>query len=250
MANSRAKTLAAVVALAVSCTIPAAASDGEVLIDQATVNAGSITPADTPGFPVTLNRSGKYKLTGNLPVPAGTDGFVITGDNVTLDLNGFRITGGRFGVNAPAADGLTVMNGTIAGFSNHGIRTRGFAVIQDMQISNNGGMGARLDNNGRVIRSTISGSNSVNVYCISRCLIAGNVISSSKTEAGIGLFTNAGGHLVLGNVISNNTGFAIYAEGTTGYANNTITGNGQFGGSSIIGAVNAVHPNYCNPACP
>ena len=231
-------------------TIPAAASDGEVLIDQAKVAAGGITPADTPGFPVTVNRSGKYKLTGNLLVPAGTDGFVITGDNVTLDLNGFRVTGGRIGVNAPNADGLTVMNGTIAGFSNHGIRTRSFAVIQDMQITGSGGMGARLDNNARVIRSTISGSNSVNVYCLSRCLIAGNVITGSRTEAGVNLPTTAGGHLVLGNVIANNIGFAIYAEGPTGYANNTITGNGQFGGSSIIGNVNAVHPNYCNPACP
>jgi hypothetical protein len=88
------------------------------------------------------------------------------------------------------------------------------------------------------------------VYCLSRCLIAGNVITGSKTEAGVNLPTAAGGHLVLGNVIANNVGFAIYAEGPTGYANNTITGNGVFGGSSIIGNVTAVHPNYCNPACP
>src|SRR5262245_45169596 len=45
---------------------PASALDGEVLIDQAKVNAGGITPGDEPGFPVTLSRRGKYKLTGNL----------------------------------------------------------------------------------------------------------------------------------------------------------------------------------------
>ena len=66
----------------------------------------------------------------------------------------------------------------------------------------------------------------------------------------IGLFTDAGGHLVLGNVISANAGFAIYAEGVTGFADNTITGNGTFDGSSIIGNVNKVHPNFCQPACP
>jgi hypothetical protein len=55
---------------------------------------------------------------------------------------------------------------------------------------------------------------------------------------------------VLGNTIADNHLFAIYAEGPTGYANNTITGNGQFGGSSVIGSAVQAHPNYCNPACP
>jgi hypothetical protein len=226
----------------------ASALDGEVLIDQAKALAGGVTPADDPGFPIQINRGGKYKLTSNLNVPAGTNAFNITGGNVTLNFNGFRIAGGNLGISAPA-NGLTVMNGTIANFSSDGINTRAFAIIQDMQITNNGGMGVRLSNNGRVLRSTISGNNGINIYCVSRCLIASNVVTGSKTESGIGLFTNAGGHLVLGNVITNNTLFAIYAEGATGYANNTVTGNGTFNNSSIIGAVQA-HPNYCNPACP
>lgn len=238
----------------------ASALDGEELIDQAKALAGGVTPADDPGFPVTIDRGGKYKLTGNLDAPAGINAFNITEDNVTLDLNGFRVAGGRIGINARTVDGLTVMNGTIANFSRDGIRARGLAIIQDMQITNNGGttkgMGVRLDNNGRVIRSTILNNDGVNIYCISRCLIAGNVVSASRQESGIGLFnlngtrTDAGGHLVLGNVIANNTLFAIYAEGTTGYADNTITGNGTFINSSIVGSVRAVHPNYCEPACP
>ena len=239
-----------IVTIALTPLSSASALDGEELIDQAAALAGGITPADGPGFPITIDRGGKYKLTSNLTAPADTNAFNITGDNVTLDLNGFRIVGGRFGINAGAADGLTVMNGTIANFSSDGIRTRGFAIIQDMQITNNDGMGVRLNNNGRVLRSTISGNNGVNIYCVSRCLIASNVVTASTTESGIGLFTNAGGHLVLGNVIANNFLFAIYAEGKTGFANNTITGNGTFGGSSVIGQVNAVHPNYCDPACP
>jgi hypothetical protein len=63
------------------------------------------------------------------------------------------------------------------------------------------------------------------------------------------LFSAAGGHLVLGNVIANNFIFGIYAEGVTGYANNTLTGNNS-GSAQVNGAVNAVHPNYCDPACP
>jgi hypothetical protein len=248
------------IATALAGVSPALALDGEVLIDQAQVAAGGITPADTAGFPVTINRSGKYKLTQNLVVPAGVNAFNITADNVTLDFNGFRITGGRVGVAAPNVDGLTVMNGTIVNFSSHGIRTRGFAIIQDMQIINNGGtskgMGVLLDNNGRVLRSTISNNDGVNIYCISRCLIVGNVVSASRQESGIGFFnvnntrSDAGGHLVLNNVIANNFIFAIYSEGASAYANNTITGNGEFNGSSVIGGAVQAHPNYCNPACP
>jgi Periplasmic copper-binding protein (NosD) len=238
-------------ALAALAPCVAHALDGEVLIDQAKVTAGGVTPADTPGFPVTISRSGKYKLTGNLAVPAGTDGFVVTADNVTIDFNGFRIVGGRFGINAAGADGLTAMNGTVVNFSNNGIRARGFAIIQDMQVVNNDGMGVKLDNNGRVVRSTISNSKSINVYCVSRCLISGNVITASRTESGIGLFTAAGGSLVIGNTIADNTLYAIYTEGEMAYANNTITGNGQFNGSSVIGpGAHQAHPNYCNPACP
>ena len=242
--------LIAAAALALS-GVAASALDGEVLISQSAATAGGVTPGDAAGFPITISRTGKYKLIGNLNVPAGTDGFVVTADNVTIDFNGFRMANGRFGVNAAGADGLTVLNGTITNFSSNAIRARGFAVVQDMQVVNNGLMGVKLDNNGRVIRSTISGNHSVNVYCVSRCLIAHNVISASETETGVGLYTAAGGHLVLDNVITDNVAMAIYTEGEMAYANNTITGNGQPGGSSVIGpGAHQAHPNYCNPACP
>src|SRR5581483_85762 len=135
---ARSKVFIIAIAALASSGIAASALDGEVLITQSVATAGGVTPGDDPGFPVTISRSGKYKLSGNLNVPAGTDAFVITADNVTLDLNGFRMSGGRFGVNAAGADGLTVMNGTIANFHSHGIRARSFAIIQDMQITNNG----------------------------------------------------------------------------------------------------------------
>src|SRR5262245_12578733 len=72
---------------------PGSAEEGEVLIDQAQAQAGGVTPDDDPGFPVTISRRGKYKLTGNLNVPAGQNGIDVTAGNVTLDLNNFRIFG-------------------------------------------------------------------------------------------------------------------------------------------------------------
>ncbi len=100
------------------------AADGVVLIDQNRALAGGVTPGDTPGFPVTLSQPGSYKLSGNLTVPQGTDAFFITADNVTLDLNGFVVTGSGgagqfFGVTTNGADlrNVAVRNGTITRFA-------------------------------------------------------------------------------------------------------------------------------------
>src|SRR3954453_1870412 len=96
--------------------IPAAAADGEILINQAKVNAGGITPGDTAGFPATLSRPGRYKLSGNLAVPSGGLGIQVTANEVTIDLNGFTITSNPpgqalTGVFSSFTDGTRVLNG-------------------------------------------------------------------------------------------------------------------------------------------
>jgi hypothetical protein len=68
-------------------------AQAQATIDQNKALAGSVTPGDTPGFPVTLSMPGAYKLTGNLVVPATVSGVVVTAAGVTLDLNGFSIIG-------------------------------------------------------------------------------------------------------------------------------------------------------------
>jgi hypothetical protein len=65
---------------------PAFAIDGQILINQSTVMAAG-------GFPYTITQPGSYKLSGNLVVTGNTDGIVIDADNVTIDLNGFTISG-------------------------------------------------------------------------------------------------------------------------------------------------------------
>ena len=81
------------------------AVDGVTLIDQNHAMAGNITPGDTPGFPVSINLPGTYKLASNLVVPnASTTAILINVDNVTIDLNGFAI----LGPNVCATDGVNV----------------------------------------------------------------------------------------------------------------------------------------------
>ncbi len=80
--------------LALVLARPAFAVDGVIEINQARATAGSVTAGDTPGFPVSINATGSYRLTGDLNVPAGLDGIDVNSDDVTLDLNGFNIVGG------------------------------------------------------------------------------------------------------------------------------------------------------------
>src|SRR3954466_7347380 len=91
-----------------SCMLAAAATgvygqDGVVLIDQNRAMAGNVTPGDTPGFPVTLSQPGNYRLVGNLTVAdVDTTGIQIVSDSVTLDLNGFTISGPALCTAGPA----------------------------------------------------------------------------------------------------------------------------------------------------
>jgi hypothetical protein len=111
------------------------AVDGTILIDQNRALAGSVTPGDFPGFPVSITQPGSYRLSGNLTVAANvTSAIIISANNVTLDLNGFSISGPAptcsnpqlpacaqvFGVGTLGFNqykGIKVRNGTITGFN-------------------------------------------------------------------------------------------------------------------------------------
>lgn len=115
-------------------TLVALTAGGQALaqatIDQNKALAGNVTPGDLPGFPITLSVPGSYKLTGNLVVPGGLRGIEITSDNVTLDLNGFRIAGSgtctrdqsTYVVNcsSPSAYGIVVTAGGVTGVVRNG----------------------------------------------------------------------------------------------------------------------------------
>ncbi len=132
---------------------PALAVDGVLEINQTAALAGGITEGvqcvDGPGFPVTLCTPGSYILTSDLVVPASTSGIVLVADDVSLDLNGFSITGpascntsscpsgsgsgvvrGLIIVPVPSTKGdrVTVTNGAIRGFGAHCLLLLGFCL--------------------------------------------------------------------------------------------------------------------------
>ena len=241
-------------AAAVICTglvaTAAGAVDGEILITQGKVNAGGITPGDTAGFPALLSRPGRYKLAGNLTVPTNMNGIEVKANDVTLDLNGFTISGDQSGqavtgIEAENVKRVRVANGTVKGFKDFGIAGGAFGVVENMRIlSIDGGFGIGVMGYQSSVRNNTIVNCYLGVFC-SQCLVEQNLINWSVTEG----FYGVGGALV-GNVIaSNGLRGLLTGEGTTavGYGNNLLFDNQD---GSVSGNAIQQHPNACEPACP
>jgi hypothetical protein len=237
------------------------AADGVTLIDQKAASSGKVTPSDTPGFPVTISQSGSYRLSGNLEVPdAATTAIEITADNVTLDLNGFTISGPNvctpnptrctysggpgIGVMAVAPPGVVspanvrVMNGMVRGMGGHGIRMMGDGtLVQNVVSVSNGGPGIVVGE-GNVIESVakLNESGAAIVGLIVRgCTAANNVF---------GIFVRPGG-IASGNVAVSNSGTGITVNNATA-TGNSVSNNGTYGIDAVCPGVLADNTAYGN----
>jgi hypothetical protein len=170
--NLRTGIAAATVAFALA---PAAslAVDGVILIDQNKALAGNVTAGDAPGFPVSINAPGSYRLSGNLTVPAGVDGIIVASPGITLDLNGFSISSaGGFarGINNQGSPQprTTVRNGQIVGFTT-GIRLGDSdgAVVEDVHtiMQGIGGVAVVVGAYSRVQRNVTAGVGNYSATC-------------------------------------------------------------------------------------
>ena len=110
--------------LLTSLATSVSAVDGVVLLDQNRAWAGSATPGDTPGFPITLSQPGSYRLSGNLTVPAGQTAFrsgrgtfpwTSTG-SASQRLFSKPISPRQSHQMTRPPDGIVIRNGTITGF--------------------------------------------------------------------------------------------------------------------------------------
>jgi hypothetical protein len=192
-------------ALLVAC--PVLAVDGVIEINQARAVAGNVTAGDGPGFPVVISASGSYRLTGNLNPTSGQDGIDVTTNHVTIDLNGFTITGGGGGVtdgiSIQGATNVDVKNGSILGFTRNGIFSGGttnYIRVSGITTIGNGVFGIDLEGVGGVIDgcTTIDSNTGMRVVDGSR---------------------------VVNSVTRGNTSFGLVLSGASGYGSNVISGN-------------------------
>lgn len=160
------KTVCAMLAMALA-PFCAFAVDGVVLINQSTVTAAG-------GFPYTISQAGSYKLSGNLLVPNGVQGIVISASNVTLDLNGFSITsvdgtGETFMVAVSplvAQKGVTVRNGIISCANCFPIDTSNASgtVLEDLTLMTGGNQLVILGSS-VIVRRVLFPGGRINVKC-------------------------------------------------------------------------------------
>jgi hypothetical protein len=207
--------------VATAAFMASAPASAEILITQQKALAGNVSPGDLPGFPITLSRAGVYSLAGNLAVPAGKDGIVITDGDVSLDLNGFFMhgTGGvaKNGITGSVRN-VTIRNGTLIDFGENGIDGQGpFWIVRDMRVIGSKGFAA--------------------IKCSDSCHVEGSIVFANENQ---GLDSQAGGGGAIGNVIANNGGQGV-ASGGAGIGNNAlILNDGNRAGNTA-----RMDPNMC-----
>jgi parallel beta-helix repeat protein len=250
--------LVAAVAAAAALARPARAVDGVIEINQARALAGHVTPTDEAGFPVTIDASGSYRLTGKLTIPLTKDGIEVTAaaTDVTIDLNGFAIAGPHPGsadfhdaIRGLGGAGSTVrvLNGIVRDMGENGINVidnRGIiervqaignradgidvgphSTVVDCVAESNGGSGiAAVDSS--IVRGCVTNDNKVGIYASPGTLLANNVVNHNSTY-GIEAFD---GCTVVGNNVSDNaTGGILIAGPDVTLLDNTVRNNHSYG---------------------
>jgi hypothetical protein len=220
--------LGAIVLTCVTCFATSAlAVDGVVLIDQARALAGNVTPGDAPGFPVTISASGGYRLSGNLIVPASTNGIEIGSDNVTLDLNGFRIAG---------------TDGTLAGVRTSVGGLRGIAVRNGGVTNFSVGISLGAVFGAEITQVRAFDNTTTGISTGPHSIVTGNTAAGNDRGISIGAGSVASGNNVFENV---SLGLQLAANGTAvnnvASANRTGTGFKIFCPAAVI--ANTAHVN-------
>lgn len=148
-------------------------------------------------FPVKITKSGSYILTNNLPV-AGllVNAINVTASNVSIDLNGFTISGPGsgtsgggtgIGINAAGVSNVTILNGTVTTMGGSGIVLGDNGTVRNVRVIGNGG-------------GTNGGDG---VVCTKGCLVVNSVASGQTKGAGLNFSDTTSGYqdnVMLGNV--------------------------------------------------
>lgn len=243
--------LAATVALGGSLTPPngPVAPTGKTLreVEPRILLNSTNTPGDAQSM-LKITSPGSYYLGENLLVAPSMSGIKVEADDVTIDLNGYRI-GGFAGalsgvIMSGARSNLMIRNGFIRYFADYGIHLSPASQfssgcrVEDVHVSDCGKSGIQMFFHGAVLERVIArnngatginaGKNSVLVSC------------KAMDNAGTGIRTDSGS-TVTGCTASDN-GASGFDSSFTRFVNCTASSNDQGGftctnGSALNGCV-------------
>jgi hypothetical protein len=234
-------------------TSVASATEGRAQLSQAAAAAGKLV-GDAPGFPITISQSGSYVLTSNLDLagegnPLATTAIEVTTDWVTIDLNGFSIsgtatcsttsttsqagattcsTGAGLGVSAGGQEGVTIRNGTISGMGSHGVELGAGALVESLQLIDNGGTGVAIGEGSQVLDIAVQGSGEDGIHCNGVCIVKNARIITVGDDGIQGVSGTTGlGLLVDGCTVRYADASAVEGAGTMLVRNCTAWVNGE-----------------------
>jgi hypothetical protein len=175
-----------------------------------------------------ITESGSYVVGRNLS--ATGDCFVVQADFVTVDLDGFLITGN--GTGAAFAESLSVgrhdiviRNGAITGFASAvGMGHSNSVSIDRITATNNTYNALIVGDTSTVTNSRVNNNNGLGVLTGTRALITGNTVNQNQ---GAGVNVGAGSS-VIGNAVGRNQTGIFTAEG--GLVVNNISRNNRADG--------------------
>lgn len=230
---------------------PAHAAAGVIELNQTCAIATGCAPGDSPGFPITLTApNGSYRLTTDLdlsgiPPPENTSAIEPAAGS-TIDLNGFSILGttvctgnppaedltcapqgsGR-GISASSVARVTVLDGSIVGMGNNGIRCGLDCRVEGVRVEANGGSGISAGN-GSVIRGCAARRNQF--VGIAFTLIGGlTIVGNTAHENGAEGIASGDGDVVRDNSVRGNRTDGIAANRGAVVTHNGAYANGQDG---------------------
>ena len=189
-------------------------------------------------LPIVVSTPGSYYLTRNLTGISGNHGIEISARDVTIDLNGFSVTGVPGSLDGisdgPGAGAIVIRNGTIRGWGGRGIDLlNAFEVrIENVIVDGNSGGGLRVGLRG-IVRDTIAIAN------------GGTGIQAERGSAidGCKAVSNGTGISVTQGIVSRSTALSNLSDGivlnqasvatdcTAEF--NTLTGIALFGQSRV-----------------
>jgi parallel beta-helix repeat protein len=228
--------------------------DGVTEINQARAAAGGVTAGDGPGFPVTLDRQGSYRLTGNLVVnDANLTAIVVSVGNVTIDLNGFTIachtgvapcaSGSGTGIDANQ-ENVTVVNGTVRDMGDDGMVLGAHARVEHVHALSNHNNGISTGSSSTLTKNVANGNGNDGMTSGQSSTITGNTMRNNG-RGGVETSSNC---TVSGNTANENMTFGIYCNGGCTIEGNTTNQNGTgislLGGNTIIGNTARNNDNF------
>jgi hypothetical protein len=198
-------------------------------------------------LPIRITEPGNYRLNTNLVGITPNTVISIESSDVTLDLNGFSISGGGPGI-LGSGQNIAISNGSIVSGDGDAIRLFGLSnsncSIERLRIGGRDGI-VLTGTDETEGTNCIVKNNTVNVarfgILCSGCVVSGNTVTAATNP----IFAS-NSSLVVGNRAMGNV--ALRADDTTGYAQNVLHGTtADVTGGVQIGENLCVTSKICPP---